>query len=214
MDKVVGFSEQYVQIRYNHPAAESLVNFLCADLLVAQDMAKRVVSRASCEVRVAEDEQWFSLHRDQEQLYQGACQRELAYALVNEIIFQCLDENRNGLALHAGAVQVGQKGILLPGNSGSGKSTFVAWLTACGCQYLTDELVVLAGKEGRIVPFTRPLTLRPASEKALAPYIRLQASETLRGHTGFMVPHRQLNPDFSPSTPPLSLLLFPRFQPH
>ena len=212
MDKIVGFCDQYVQITYNNQAAKSIVDFLCTDLLTFQDAEKDTVPRTSCAVKVSENEQFFSLHRNGKQLYQGNCRRELAYALINEIIFQCLDENNSGLALHAGAVQVGQNGILLPGNSGAGKSTFVAWLTACGCRYLTDELVVLAGAKYRICPFTRPLTLRSASAKALAPYVRFKDTEVLAGDSGFMVPHRLLNPDFVATSPPLSLILFPCFR--
>lgn len=213
MDKIVGFCDQYVRIAYNNQTAESIIDFLCADLLVTLDSAKTAAPRATCEVSVSENEQLFSLHRNGEQLYRGTCQRALAYALVNEIIFQCLDKNESGLALHAAAVQVDKGGILLPGNSGAGKSTFVAWLTACGCGYLTDELVVLLSEDSHhIYPFTRPLTIRSASAQALAPYVQFKKDEVLTGESGFMVPHRQLNPDFTPAQPPLSLILFPRFQ--
>lgn len=215
MDKVVGFCNQYIRIRYNHPAAAALVDFLCADLELIPNSdvpgKKPVLPRAVCELKVTEDEQ-FILERNEEKLYQGRCRRETAYALINEIIFQCLDENDTGLALHAGAVQVGNQGILLPGNSGSGKSTFAAWLTACGCRYLSDELVVLSEDGKRIRPFTRPLTIRPASAQALAPYVRFQENEVLTGDSGFMVPHRLLNPDFSPTQPQLSLILFPGYE--
>ena len=212
MDKVVGFCNQYVRIRYNHPAAAALVDFLCADLerIPNADVPgeQPVLPRAVCEIKVTEDEQ-FLLERNGELLYQGQCQRESAYSLINEIIFQCLDENDTGPALHAGAVQVGNQGILLPGNSGSGKSTFAAWLTACGCSYLSDELVILSEDGKRIRPFTRPLTIRSASAEALAPYVRFQENEVLTGDSGFMVPHRLLNPDFAPTQPLLSLILFP-----
>ena len=218
MDKIVGFCDQYVRITYNHPAAESIIDFLCADLEHAPNSARpaeqAVTLRAVCELSVSEDEH-FLLRRNGEQLYQGRCPRETAYALINEIIFRCLEKNDQGLALHAAAVQVGNRGILLPGSSGAGKSTFVAWLTACGCCYLTDELVVLSEDSRRIRPFTRPLTLRPASAKALAPYMRhlkeSEVFEVLRGDSGIMVPHRFLNPDFTPAEPPLSLILFPRY---
>ncbi|MCI5211047.1 MAG: hypothetical protein D3910_20185, partial [Candidatus Electrothrix sp. ATG2] len=203
------------RITYNHPAAESIINFLCADLEVAPNITsaaeQSVVPRATCELNVGEDEH-FTLQGNGESLYQGRCQRELAYALINEIIFHCLDKNDVGLALHAAAVQVAKGGILLPGNSGAGKSTFVAWLVACGCGYLTDELVVLSEESNRIRPFTRPLTIRSASAEALAPYIQFKQSEVLNGDSGFMIPHRQLNPDFSPAQPRLSLILFPHFK--
>jgi hypothetical protein len=215
-DKVVGFCDQYVRITYNHPAAESIINFLCTDLQhiwASQPSAQQSLTlRAVCELNVTEEEQ-FLLRSNNKVLYQGSCQRELSYSLVNEIIFQCLDKNDKGLALHAAAVQVKQRGILLPGNSGAGKSTFVAWLTACGCSYLTDELVVLSEESNCIRSFTRPLTIRSASAQALAPYVQLKGSEVLTGESGFMVPHRQLNPDFIPSQPQLALILFPRYQP-
>ncbi len=216
-DKVVGFCDQYVRITYNHPAAESIINFLCDDLQ-QQDITKlrssaeqSVVPRAVCELTVTQEEQ-FLLRINGESLYQGECRRELSYALVNEIIFQCLDKNDTGLALHAAAVQVEKGGILLPGNSGAGKSTFVAWLTVCGCSYLTDELVVLSQDSFHLRPFTRPLTIRSASAKALTPYVQFKESQVLTGESGVMVPHRQLNPDFTPAQPSLSLILFPCYK--
>ncbi|MGB5685106.1 MAG: hypothetical protein WBM35_04790 [Candidatus Electrothrix sp.] len=210
--KVVGFCNQYVQIKYNNSQAESIVNFLCADLHLVPNAEQHTLARALCELELSENDHFFSLRRNREHLYQGRCQRELAYALINEVIFQCLDKNNSGLALHAAAVHVDRGGILLPGNSGAGKSTFVAWLTACGCGYLTDELVVLSGDTHRIHPFTRPLTIRSASAEALAPYVHFKKSEVLTGDSGFMVPHRQLNPVFTPMQPPLSLILFPRYK--
>lgn len=214
MDKVVGFCDQFIRIKYNHPAAESIINFLCTDLQVApkteSPSEQPVVAQAVCEFNITEGV--FFLRRNREQLYQGRYQCEAAYALINEIIFQCLDKNDNGPALHAAAVQVGKRGILLPGNSGAGKSTFVAWLTACGYGYLTDELVVLSDDSDRIRPFTRPLTIRSASVEALTPYVQFQESEVLSGDSGCMVPHRLLNPDFAPVQPPLSLILFPRYK--
>ena len=215
MDKIVGFCDQYIRIRYQHPAAAALVDFLCADLECVPNSdvpgQQPVLPRAVCELKVTEDGQ-FLLQRNGEQLYQGRCQRESAYSLINEIIFQCLNDNNTGLALHAGAVQVGNQGILLPGNSGSGKSTFAAWLTACGCRYLSDELIVLSEDGTRIRPFTRPLTIRSASAQALAPYVRFQENEVLSGDSGFMVPHRLLNPDFTPAQPPPALILFPCYR--
>ena len=216
-DKVVGFCDQYVRIIYNHPVAESIINFLCTDLQ-QQDTRENlspvqqpIAPRAVCELHVTQEEQ-FLLRSNGKSLYQGNCQRELSYALVNEIIFQCLNKNDLGLAIHAAAIQLKKGGVLLPGNSGAGKSTFVAWLTACGCNYLTDELVVVHQDSFRISPFTRPLTLRSASAKVLTSYVQWTKSQVLTGETGVMVPHRQLNPDFMPTQPLLSLILFPRYK--
>ncbi|XOF33679.1 MAG: hypothetical protein ACL93V_17070 [Candidatus Electrothrix sp. YB6] len=215
VDKIVGFCGQYVRISCNSPAAAALVDFLCADLQDNQhaQYVQHAKPHAECRL-VFSGKESMSLHREGELLYQGECRRELAYALLNEIIFQCLENNDSGPAVHAAAVLCGKKGVLIPGNTGAGKSTFAAWLTACGCGYLTDELVILSGDEYRIQPFTRPVTLRPEAAAALAPYVRFNndSAKILTGDSGFMVPHRLLNPAFTPATPRPALILFPRFR--
>jgi hypothetical protein len=63
--------------------------------------------------------------------------------------------------VHAGVVLVGESLVLLPGPSGSGKSSLVAHLVARGARYYSDELAILDA-EGRVHPYRRPLMLRGA----------------------------------------------------
>ena len=56
--------------------------------------------------------------------------------------------------VHAGAVSWRGRGILLPGESGAGKTTLVAALVAAGAHYYSDEFAVL-DRQGRLLPYAR-----------------------------------------------------------
>ena len=62
-------------------------------------------------------------------------------------------------AVHAGAVQWGERVLLLPGITHSGKSSLVAELLRRGATYFSDEYALIDA-EGRVHPFPRPLLLR------------------------------------------------------
>jgi hypothetical protein len=72
------------------------------------------------------------------------------------------------LLFHAGALEVDGIGVLVPGASGSGKSTLVAGLVRVGLGYLTDELAALDMATGRLVPYPKPITLKPGSFDVLS----------------------------------------------
>ncbi len=61
--------------------------------------------------------------------------------------------------LHAGVVGWGDKAILCPGPSWSGKSTLVAALVKAGATYFSDEYAVL-DRNGRVHPYPKPLSIR------------------------------------------------------
>jgi hypothetical protein len=77
---------------------------------------------------------------------------------------RAVSEHRSGrVAVHAGAVELGGRGIVLCGASHNGKSTLTAWLTAHGWGFLTDELVTLqepGHAEDWLAPYHRPVGLR------------------------------------------------------
>lgn len=86
-------------------------------------------------------------------------------ALVNDVAAREAD----GPALHAGAVRMGDRTVVLAGASGRGKSTLTLALVAAGATYLTDEVTLLGpsdgGEGGGVVchPFPRPISLKPGS---------------------------------------------------
>jgi hypothetical protein len=65
-------------------------------------------------------------------------------------------------AVHAGAVLLGERALLLPGITHAGKSSLVAELLRRGATYFSDEYALI-DSEGRVHPYPRPLLLRNGS---------------------------------------------------
>jgi hypothetical protein len=61
--------------------------------------------------------------------------------------------------IHAGVVSLGEKALIIPGNSFSGKTSLVAALIKRGALYYSDEYAVLDG-EGLVHPFPKTLSIR------------------------------------------------------
>jgi hypothetical protein len=61
--------------------------------------------------------------------------------------------------VHAGAVGLGRRALVLPGPSFSGKTTLVAALVKAGATYYSDEFAVL-GADGVVHPYPKPLSIR------------------------------------------------------
>lgn len=68
--------------------------------------------------------------------------------------------------VHAGVVDVGGCGIVIPGRSYTGKSTLVAELVRLGATYVSDEYAVL-DPSGLVHPFAKPLSIRAGQNDPL-----------------------------------------------
>ena len=79
-----------------------------------------------------------------------------AVRLLDEAIVKCLT---NLTAVHAGAVELAGRALLLPGGTHAGKSALVAELLRRGAAYLSDEYALIDA-EGQAHPYPRPLLLR------------------------------------------------------
>ena len=160
------------------------------------------------------DDGQHTLTNDNEMLFQGPLGVNFAAVLFDSVIFNLLNMNKSGVALHAGAVVYREKVIFIPGQSGSGKSTMTAWLTAHGFAYLTDELIFLPDDgSGQTMSFSRPVCIKSAAVSVIKKLLRKDTHrDILQDDQGVIVPHRSLNSDFSIVTSPPSLLLFPSYQ--
>jgi len=65
------------------------------------------------------------------------------YHLTDRLVFHIADKTKRDVCLHAAAVGSNDKALVIPADSGSGKSSFTAWLVHQGFTYITDELVVM-----------------------------------------------------------------------
>lgn len=79
---------------------------------------------------------------------------------------------RDRLFVHAGAVVLEGRALLIPGESFSGKTTLVAALVQAGARYYSDEYAVL-DEAGLVHPYPRPLRLR--GRESLTPGQRVDA---------------------------------------
>lgn len=206
---LVGFGGDYVAIEWSGAKALSLIDFLCCDLETTETEPARTLLKLSVEDG---EQPHYLLREGRREIYGGGDYYELAYALINEIIYQVIVDNNSGLAIHSGALSINGRGVLLPGQSGSGKSTFSAWLLSRGWNYLTDELVFLDLVEKTIDPLTRPLSLKSGSIPIIKDMVPCPSDAVIEGPAGMMVPHRLFSSNFSRKRPPLALVLFPQYE--
>jgi hypothetical protein len=71
-----------------------------------------------------------------------------------------------GAVFHSSAVAHGGAAIVVPGESGRGKSTLAAALVQAGCTYLTDEAVVCTD-DGLVRPYPKPIQLDRSARELL-----------------------------------------------
>lgn len=83
--------------------------------------------------------------------------------LVYEVTLALAAAGPDQLLFHAAAVAQGKRGLLLPGPSGTGKSTLAAWLAASGFDLLSDELCAVRPGDTGLAGFPRPLNLKDRS---------------------------------------------------
>lgn len=93
-------------------------------------------------------------------------QMPLALHAVDQTIRSTIAVHAPGLVfIHAGAVAVDGRVIVLPGTSMAGKTTLVAELVRAGAAYVSDEYAVIDA-DGLVHPFARRLSVRePAGRR-------------------------------------------------
>ena len=79
--------------------------------------------------------------------------------LDSELRGHVADHATDGFFIHAGVVAHRGRGIVIPGDSFSGKTTLVAELVRAGAGYYSDEFAVIDA-EGLVHPYARPLSFR------------------------------------------------------
>ncbi len=112
-----------------------------------------------CVVRVAEQ---FQLSVDDVVVASSYRVVSLVPALIR-VLDDAVVQRLTGLrAVHAGIVQWGERALLIPGVTHTGKSTLVAELLRRGATYFSDEYALI-DSEGLAHPYPRPLLLRNGS---------------------------------------------------
>lgn len=90
-------------------------------------------------------------------------ERELAPTLEGTLIGCAVRKRADAAALHAGAVEVDGRGVLLSGRKGAGKSTLVLTLANEGARYLGDEIAFVRYDGAMADAFPKAVTLKEGS---------------------------------------------------
>ncbi|MBN2004556.1 MAG: hypothetical protein JXA21_14465 [Anaerolineae bacterium] len=199
------------------PRTAALVELLYRNIPSADpDLTGRVYRLA------ADSSGVFSLHLEDQLLYQGTVEAEVAAILLGETCHHLAAESRGGLVFHAAALSRAGQGILFPGSIGAGKTTLTAWLVTQGYTYLTDELVYVPAGTTQMHTLARPLNLKAGSRAALRPYFDFdaQASHMLSTSGADLIPAELLAPiplaglmEKPGGATPVRWIVFPRYTP-
>lgn len=85
--------------------------------------------------------------------------------LIERVVHALIVDLTSAPILHAGAVTLHGRAVLVAGASGTGKSSLVAWLVDRGWSYLTDEACVV---DGGIVGLARALLIKAGAADSVA----------------------------------------------
>jgi hypothetical protein len=113
---------------------------------------------------------WYGVTRDGAPAWKTKHLGQVFSYLIWTITNMALDSlKQDYLLFHGGAVALGDRGVILPAASRSGKTTLTAGLVAHGFQYYSDDVVVLESDTLRLVPFAKSMCIKPGSRHVLAP---------------------------------------------
>jgi len=102
------------------------------------------------------------LRRGEKLLYDGHSPGQAAGILLDELTRALITDCRDGLIFHAAALVHGEFAVILPGPSGTGKTTLAAWMTTRGLTCLNDEVVLVDPAGDKVESFARPLAVKAA----------------------------------------------------
>jgi hypothetical protein len=156
VQRTVAFADSKAVVEAFGARAERLVEFVCRHVPTGEGP-----SSIRFEVRGDSDDEpvtfWSSVEGT---LHTTRDDGEIAELLMQELTLRLVERSRSGVHIHGGLVDDGKLAVLLPGASGSGKSSLTAWLVARGFALSTDEVVHLPLDGGEVSGFTRPIHLK------------------------------------------------------
>ncbi len=209
--KDISFDGRKVRIVYTNREITALLKFLFNDI---QDISEDTILHPDLFKIIynPKRKKWKLKHADKS-LFNGESLEGLGVILMGEVLFHLICDNDRALAIHAGLISDDNKTILIPGTSGSGKTSVTTWYVSNGMRYHTDELVTIDLESHQLKAFTRPLSVKSHGLDAIKDILDF---ESLKDHVRAsksvtMIPHRLVNPDFITEIPDLTHILFPKY---
>lgn len=116
-------------------------------------------SPAHLEVSLEQEADKFRIFIDGELVASEISSEDLSLATVKALDDALVHRIKRYRAIHAGAVAIDGRAVLLPGSTHAGKSSLVAELLRRGASYLSDEYALI-DSDGLVHAYPRPLLLR------------------------------------------------------
>lgn len=160
-----------VDIFTNHEPFAQVVRHRLADL--ATFVGDSAPDSAAISIHVKRrDDGWvdWGVWRDGEPQELALAEDYVLFQLQWELNYLVLNEDDD--SIHAAAVEIDGGALILPGSSGSGKTTFAGYLACQGAPFVADEAVLLDSGTGQVLPYPRPLGLHrggPLADRIIDP---------------------------------------------
>jgi len=135
---------------------------------------------------------------------------DVIYHLTDRIVFHIADKSQDVHCLHAASVASNGRAIVIPANSGAGKSSFTTWLAANGFDYLTDELI-LVDKDACLQGVARPIQMKFHGLKAVESLIS-EPSLIQKGKFATALPIACLGGVVAQDRQKLAMFIFPKYE--
>ena len=128
------------------------------------------------------------------------------------------EQTQDYYLLHSGAVARDRAGVLLPGASGSGKSSLTLALLREGYRYLSDELGAVDLTTGELHPFPMPIGIKdtcifPELSQRQDFWIGPEPGENVGEEPVWYVHPEDVVPDCIGSPVPICYIIFPKYHP-
>jgi hypothetical protein len=163
-NRLISFSNSVVGIQAGSESCELLLDFLLMNIPVVKDEEPHLTFFMDWD----ETSQEYSLEIPGVHEYHSKSPALIGTYLMDRLGYHLADRSQGGLLLHAACVAYQEKGILLVGGTGVGKSSLTTYLIQKGCAYLTDELSFLPFERNTCQGFARPIQLKTSSRSLFA----------------------------------------------
>jgi hypothetical protein len=142
----------------------------------------------------------------------GLSREDLFDLLQDEAVRAVIVDMASAVVLHAGAVGLNGRAVLLAGPTGSGKTSLAAWFVANGFRYLSDEVVALVAGGTDVVGFPRAMVVKGEAAGKVEAFTGCGAADIIRTGANTMI--RPMPERIAGRSPqPCGLIIFPKFDP-
>jgi hypothetical protein len=197
----LSFHDQTVEVRFPESIAPDIGRLFSACITTS-------AATQSC-VTIEEHKDRYSVYLGDEPLALRLSRANALLCLMDEVTRAIITRIDTAVALHAAAVARNGTAILMPGTTGSGKSSSTAWLVDSGFDYLTDEIAIIT-RAGTIIGFRRPLVIKPGAAERVRDFSVFEKSKFECGSHLLALPPTAKSDN---SAPAVGLMVFPKYEP-